>query len=198
VAARAMPKIVPAAYPGLKGKTVAVMVWTDDAINIDWPKMSIDVAAGVQKKLKLAQQYDEPDELKGTTFPTTPQQIIKFQMDHPEAAFMPVSEVAPKVDVQRLIYVEIVGFQTRSNLGVNTDLYRGQLTASYKVVEYEHGVAKLVFAEDNMTVKFPKISSEDGVSNLGDDRTYIGTVDSVTTLLAQRFYKHEEEREVGE
>jgi len=196
--AQALPKIVPAAYKGLKGKDVAVMVWTDSAISVDWPAMSIDVGAGVRKKLLAGQAEDKPDDLDGTTFPVTPQSIAKFQMDHPEAELSPITQIAPQVGVKRLIYIEIVGFQTRSDMGVNTDLYRGKLTANLKVIEYENGQTKVGYEENHVTVNFPKKSPTDGVSGLGDIRTYVGTVDAFTTLTAWRFYKHEEEREPGE
>jgi len=197
VVARAMPKIVPAAYTGLQGSTVAVMVWTDPAIAVDWPAMSIDVGAGIRKKLLAGQKDDKPKELEGTTFPVTPQSIARFQMDHPEFERAPINDIASQVGVQRLIYVEVVGFQTRSDMAINTDLYRGQMSANVKVIEYENGKAKTAF-EDKVSVAFPKNAPADGVSNLGDDRTYVGTVDAFTTQAAWRFYKHEEEREPGE
>lgn len=198
VIARAMPKIVPAAYTGLAGKDVAVMVWTDRAIAVDWPSMSIDVGATIRKKLLAAQAEDKPKELDGTTFPVTPQSIARFQLDHPEIDNAPVTEIAPQVGVRRLIYVEITRFQTRSDMAVNTDLYLGQLVANIKVVEFENGQTKVGFQENNVTIKFPKNAPEDGVSNLGDQKTYVLTLDAFTTQAAWRFYKHEEEREPGE
>ena len=196
--ARVVPKIVPAVYPGLKGKDVAVMVWADRAISIDWPAMSIDITATTQKKLLAAQTTDKPDELEGTTFPVTAQSMARFQMDHPEAEVMPITQVAPIVGVKRLIYVEITNFQTRSDLAVNTDLYRGQITANLKVVEFEDGKAKIAYEESKITALFPKKGPSDGVLNLGDAKTYVGTVDAFTTKLALKFFKHEEDREVGE
>ena len=198
IVAKAMPKIVPAAYTGLAGKDVAVMVWTDRAISVDWPNMSIDVGASIRKKLLAGQADDKPKELEGTTFPVTPQSIARFQLDHPEMDNAPITEIAPQVGVHRLIYIEITRFQTRSDMAVNTDLYLGQIVANIKVVEYENGQAKIGYKENNVTIQFPKKAPADGVSNLGDDKTYVLTVDAFTTQAAWRFYKHEEEREVGE
>ncbi|CAN5567839.1 hypothetical protein BH10PLA1_BH10PLA1_09760 [soil metagenome] len=196
--ARTMPKIVPAAYAGLKGKDTVVMVWADRAIATDWPSITIDITASTQKKLLNAQAADKPDELDGTTFPASPQSVARFQMDHPEAELMPITQVAPMVGVKRLIYVEVVNFQTRSDLSVNTDLFRGQITANVKVVEWDGTKAKIAYEESKITAIWPKKAPQDGVLNIGDAKTYVGTVDAFTTTLALRFFKHEEEREVGE
>ncbi len=198
VLAQALPNNIPAAYAGLKGKDSAVMVWTDRTIAVDWPALSIDIMNGVQKKLMEAQKADKPNELEGTTFPVTPQSMARFQLDHPNADTMSITEIAPIVGVRRLIYVEINNFQTRSDMNVNTDMFRGQISAHVKVVEYENGKAKIAWEEDKVIAKYPKNAPSDGVSNLGDVRAYIGTVDAFTTVLAQRFYKHEEERRAGE
>ncbi len=196
--ARAIPKMVPAVYTGLKGKDVAVMVWADRAISIDWPAISIDVGASLRKKLMTAQTEDKPKDLEGTTFPVTPQSIARFQLDHPEAELSPITDIAPQVGVRRLIYIEVVRFQTHSDMAVNTDLYLGQLVANVKVVEFENGKTKIDFAEDNVTIKFPKKSPADGTPGIGDIRTYVNTIDAFTTATAWKFYKHEVEREAGE
>ena len=190
--AQAMPNNVAAAYPGLKGNDVTVLVWTEHATATDWPAMAIDITAGVQNKLKAAQASDKPKELEGTTFPVTPQSVAKFQMTHPEAASMPIVDVAPIVGVKRLIYVEVTKFQTHSDMAVNTDLYRGQITAEVRVVELANGKAKIAY-QDSVTAKYPGNAPTDGVTGLGDSKTYVGTLDAFCTVLAQRFYKHEED-----
>ncbi len=196
--ARAIPKMVPAVYTGLKGKEVAVLVWTDRAISNDWPEMAFGVGNTLRAKLMTAQKENKPKDLDGTTFPVTPQSIAKFQLEHPEAELSPITDVAPQIGVRRLIYVEITRFQTRSDMAVNTDLYLGQIVANVKVVEYENGKSKIGYAEDNVMVKFPKKSPADGTSGLGDVRTYVGTLDALTTEVAWKFYKHEVDRDAGE
>src|SRR5207247_10330315 len=49
IAANAVPEAdVPARYTGLKGHTLAVMVWADRGVQIDYPSLRLDVAAGGQ------------------------------------------------------------------------------------------------------------------------------------------------------
>src|SRR4051812_33279443 len=70
VAARmAPPPTIKAAYTGLAGQKVAVMVWTDRAMAIDWPTLQLDLARGINSRLDMAaKQEKHPKELEGTTF----------------------------------------------------------------------------------------------------------------------------------
>jgi hypothetical protein len=198
VAARAMPKIVPAAYPGLKGKSSAVMIWTERMIRTDFPTIESDISASLLKKLQDAQAKEKPDDLKGSTFPVTWQSMRRYQQNNPSADSLPIAEVAKEVGVERLIYIEISQFQTRSDL--SPDLFRGLVVASLKVVEYDPKTheTKIGYQEGNITVKFPPKGPDEGVLNIGDQRTYVGTINELTSKLVWKFYKHEEERGFGE
>ena len=56
--------------------------------------------------------------------------MARFQQDHPGVESLPIAELAKEVGVERLIYIEISQFQTRSDL--SPDLYRGIVVASLK------------------------------------------------------------------
>ena len=195
-AANAMPLVIKAAYPGLKGKTTAVMVWPEPAVKIDYPRIQADIIASLQQKLMDAQKTEKPDDLKDTTFPVSWQSMMRYQQDNPDADSLPIEDNAKVVGVQRLIYIEIAEFQTRSDM--SPDLYRGQIVANLKVIEYENGKAKTGYEENNITVKFPEKGPDEGVLNLGDEKTYAGTIGTFTGKVAWKFYKHEEERQLGE
>src|SRR5688572_15112991 len=107
IIAQALPIIVPAQYPGLAGKTTAVMVWTEPQIKNDFPTLPGDIIASLQKKLQDVQVKEEPDDLKGTTFPVTWQSMLRYQSNNPDADTLPIAEVAQEVGVQRLIYIEV-------------------------------------------------------------------------------------------
>jgi hypothetical protein len=196
IIAQALPKIVPAQYAGLKGKSTAIVVWAERDITIDFPTIQADITAGLTKKLQEAQVAEEPDDLKDTTFPVTWQSIRRYQMDNPDADTAPVAEIASVVGVQRLIYLEVSEFQTRSD--VSLDLYRGHLVASMKVIEWENGKAKTAYDEGNIIAKFPKKGPDEGAPNIGDQRTYLFTIEEFTRMLAWKFYKHEEEHQPGD
>jgi hypothetical protein len=195
-AANAMPLIVKAAYPGLKGKTTAVMVWPEPAVKINYPRIQADIIASLQQKLMDVQKKDKPEDLQDTAFPVSWQSMMRYQENNPDADSQPIEQTAREVGVQRLIYIEVAEFQTRSD--ISPDLYRGQIVANLKVVELENGKVKTGYEENNITVKFPPKGPDEGWMNLGDENTYVGTIKEFTGKIAWKFYKHEEDRQLGE
>jgi hypothetical protein len=190
IAAQALPEgQIPARYTGLQGHTVAVMVWAPRGLEIDYPALRLDVASQVQDKLLKAQKAGK-GELKGATFPHIPASVVRFQEDHPELEGHPIDQVAPRLRVQRLIYIELENFQTRAQDAI--ELFRGQATASLKVVDVTSGgQAKVVYDEPGITVLFPPKAPAEGYPGLGDAKTYQGTVELFTTALARRFYPYD-------
>jgi hypothetical protein len=168
---------------------VGVMVWADRGVRIDYPGMQLDTASGIQNKLELAQKEQIKD-LEGTKFPVKPASIVRYQMDHPEIEALKLTDVAPKLGVNRLIYIEIEDFATRPHPGV--ELYRGSMSGTIKVVEIAPDrSAKTVYQENDVRAIFPPKSPEDGVLTGDDYRIYVGTVDAFTTEVAKRFAQHE-------
>ncbi len=188
--AKAMPAAeVPASYKRLKGQSVAVMVWADAAIRADWPRLQSDITSSVLDKLEQAKKAKTP-EFEGTTFPLRAPSIIRFQEDHPELEAEPVADVATRLGISRLIYIEISGFQTRSDLSV--DLYRGSISGSVKVIEVSNNKGKVAYQEDDIKSLYPPKSPEEGLPASSDDRIYGGTVDRFTAEVATRFVPHPE------
>ena len=193
----ALPKTVDAAYKGLAGQQTVVMVWTDKAVRLDHPELRGEVAAAVQDKLINAQLADKPDALKGMTFPFSTTTVEKHQDDSPEWEDLPAEQVAAKLYASRLIYVEVTDFQTRS--AASLELFRGSMTARLRVVEMTddgHGKidTKVGYDGGDISVVFPKDSPKDGLPNRRESQIAQGTIDRFADLVAQRFYKHDEER----
>jgi uncharacterized protein YceK len=194
VIASAVPKPpVEAAYKGLQNQTVGVMVWADRGLRIDFPTIREDLASQVQTLLTAAQKEKIKD-LDGATFPIQPASIVKYQKDHPELEAQPVTSVAPKLRVSRLIYVEINNLTTRTSQSVV--MYRGNATASIKLVEVApDGSAKVVFEEGNVSVSYPKKSPEDGRLEGSDYAMYAGTITLLADEVAKRFIEHPAEEQ---
>src|SRR5688572_16553731 len=115
VAANAMPEAnVPARYSDLRSHSVAALVWVPRGLEVDYPALRLDLVAAVQGRLQRAQAAGR-GELKGATFPHAPATLVRFQEDHPELERSPIVNVAPRLGVQRLIYLELANFQTRSD-----------------------------------------------------------------------------------
>jgi hypothetical protein len=188
VAAQALPEPdVPAKYADLKGHSVAAMVWVPRGLETDYPALRLDLTSGVIAELKHATAANRP-ELKGATFPHIPASLVRFQQDHPELEQSPIVSVAPRLGVQRLIYVEVENFQTRSDQAV--ELYRGSASVSVKLVEVDGNTAKVAYEETGQTVTFPRTAPPEGVPSVGDAKIYRGTVDLLSMSIGRRFYAH--------
>jgi len=183
---------IAAKYKGLTGQKVAVMVWTDHALAIDWPTLQLDLGRGITSRLQdLAQNKDHPTELNGTKF-VSAESVVRYQHDHPEADAEAIADVAPRLGVSRLIYLEVEDFATRPEDSI--ELYRGSITANLKVLEVDHGKAKLAFDESNIHVVYPDKGPEEGSPGLGDPTTYEQTLNEFTVQIVNRFVPHQEER----
>jgi hypothetical protein len=121
-----------------------------------------------------------------------PRSIIRFQQDHPEIDGQPIEEIAPRLGVSRLIYVEVEEFSTRPDGGV--ELFRGEASATLRVVEIgPDRTAKVVYEENEIRATFPPGAPKEGRPTIGDVRTYQGLVEALGRQIAMRFVPHPEE-----
>lgn len=185
VAANAIPQNTQAKYSGLEGKSVGIIVWADRGILIDWGALQIDLANSVQAKLIAS----EAEEMKAVSWPYPPASYVRYMRDHPQMSSQPISDIAPRLGVQRLIYIEVHEFRTRSQLTV--ELFRGEANASLQIVEVDAaGAGKVAFSEDDLHVVFPRSSPVEGEFGLGDGRVYTGTVDALANEIAKQLVTH--------
>lgn len=192
VVAHAIPRTREAAYKKLAHQTVGVMCWADQGIRADNNYIQIDIAAGVEQKLKAKQATDKPKCLEGATFPIAPTVIAQYQEDHPEIEGLPITETAAKFNLTRLVYIEVTQFATRS--AASLQLYRGTLTGNLQVVEISKtGVAKVAYRENDIKISFPKDTPTDGLPNGNDYKIYTGTIDKFTTEIVHRLAPYEED-----
>jgi hypothetical protein len=190
----APPEKVKPQYTNLAGQSIGVMVWIDRGIRIDWPGLQLDLANSIDKQLRDqtadAKGHNVAKTLLGSTYPVLPASIIRYQMDHPEIEAMQMVDVAPKLGVQRLIYVEVEDFDTRADRTV--ELFRGSAKATVRVFEIEKdGTAKIAFEKNNVVASFPPKAQPEGVPNLGDAKTYAGTLDAFATEIVHLFVPYE-------
>jgi hypothetical protein len=185
------PETIQPKYMGLENQSTGVMVWADRGLRIDWPTIQLDLANTVQKKLADFQKGKgrESKTLVGTSFPVLPASIVRYQKDHPEIEAMPITDIAPKLGVKRLIYVELEDFATRSDQQLA--LFRGTANCTVKVVEINNGEARVTFEQNNVTTHFPPKAPPEGVNAFGDLRIYAGTVDALATEVARLFVQYQ-------
>lgn len=188
LSAKAPRPDIDAAYKGFAGQTVGVMVWADrSTMLVDWPNLQLDLGNGVAAKLKSAQDA-KAEEFVGTTFPFPPASYIRYQREHPGVDAQPIVEVAPKLRVSRLIYIEVNSFSTRVEGSVA--MFLGQADVALTVLEINNGKAKVVYSDPHIRVKFPKSAPAEGEMNKSERVMYVGTVDSLCDEIALRFLRH--------
>ena len=188
LAAKAPKPEIEAAYKGLAGKSVGILVYADRSLLTDWTSLPLDLGNSVLNKLVISQAAKIKD-VKDTTFPYPPASFVKFQKEHPELANAPITEFAPRLGVQRLIYVEVNELSTRAEGAIA--LYLGKMNVSMHVIEIdEHGVAKSVYDEDRIMAQFPEKATSEGVLNGNDRMMYGGVMDAVSTEIAKRLIQH--------
>ncbi|MDP9174022.1 MAG: hypothetical protein M3O30_09175 [Planctomycetota bacterium] len=188
VATRGQQSIA-ASYPGLKGQRVGIMVWVDHAISIDHPSIQPDVAKGLQDKLQQAAAV-KVEEVRDVKWMQA-DEILRFQEAHPELESESAAELAKRLDVTRLIYVEVSILSLHPDQSV--DLSRGVIHADLQAIEVTNGQSKVAFQENDISAVYPDKSPVEGVTGLEDDDVYHHTVDSFTSELAKRFITHEQD-----
>jgi hypothetical protein len=178
------PESEKAQYAGLAGQSVAIMVFVDRGVLLDYPDLQLDLANTIQSKL----QANKAPELKGTTYPLEPRSIVRYQKDHPELDALDVRDVAPRFNVTRVIYIEVNDFGTRSEIA--TELYRGSINASIKVLAVADGKATVAYNESNITETYPPKAPPQGLPNTNDTEVYQGIVDNFSLDVSERFATH--------
>jgi hypothetical protein len=188
MADRVRSRTVNAKYTGLAGESVAVMVWADRAIKIDWRDVSPDLANAVQNMM-----YGNPaKELKDTKWPWPPESVVRYQLDHPAIEGLPITQVAPKiVGVTRLIYIEVERLSTRGE--ASSQMFKGSMTATLKIVEVQGKEARIGYEETGITATFPPRSPPEGVLNSNDYDIYRGTVAMLAQEIVHRLVSYEGE-----
>lgn len=181
-------------YKNLQHQNVAVMVWADRSTEIDWPTLQLDLSKGISTRLEdqAASKSDKKKELEGTTFAAA-ESVVRFQRDHPEIESEEITDVAPRMDITRLIYVEIQQFSTRPENSL--ELFRGTIVGNLRVLEVTNGKAKVAYEEDGIKISYPKESPDEGLPGRSDAEIYEKTVENFATQVMNRFVTHTEPRE---
>ncbi len=188
VAANAIQTNVKPAYMRLQNQSIGVMAWADRGIRQDHNMLILDITQGVTEKMKGA-QANKAVELTGATFPKdrSAASLYAYQEAHPELESEPIASVVPPLGLQRIIYIEVQDFDLHS--GGVLELYRGSIKATIKVLEISGGKATVAF-QDSVSATYPEKGPDVGRSDVGPERTYIGTVNAFTTAVIQKFVEY--------
>jgi hypothetical protein len=197
--AQVLPRAdVAPAYTGLANQTIAVMVWADRGVRIDYPQLQSDVAKDITAKLHEGTRPKDPKqkpspELSNAQY-LDPMAVIRFQADHPELEGLPSTDVATRLGVTRVIYVEVSSFETRSELSI--DLFKGTVTGRLEVLEVNKGAdgtktAHVAYADGELSSVYPPHRPE-GIAgtDVNAEHIYLKTVDQFATDISLKFVQH--------
>lgn len=127
---------VPAAYRGLEGKAVAVLVAADEFTMPDHPGAPYTVSRAVSRTLALA--------IPGIRL-VDPAQLTKFQEQNPYWKTLPYGQAVQRLGADRLVYVDLLDYQTHEP--GNPYLGKGKVSANVGVASADAGNPDdLVFA----------------------------------------------------
>ena len=177
-------------YSGFKGQKVAILVWADEGITADHPRITAEVANGLQDKLQQAIDA-KVDGWKGTTFFDN-SAVFRYQDAHPESQSDPAEQVALQFPITRMVYVEIQSLSLHP--GESMDLSRGDIVADVKVIEVNDGKSKTAYENDNVSAVFPADAPPEGLTGLDENQVYAKTLDDLTTELGKLFVPHPSEQ----
>jgi hypothetical protein len=182
----AIPRTVPARYPGLEGKSFAVVVTADRRIEADFPGVVPRVIGDVSER--LAQE-----EKVGALGYVPPDRVLAYLYARPNWAMRSMSELAADFKVERLVFIEITEY--RLNEPGNSYIWDGVAAGSVQVYESDSALPDDPAFDEIVQVTFP-----DGTNTGPND--VAGNV--VGSELARRFvdracwlfFEHEEMKDL--
>jgi hypothetical protein len=171
---------VEAKYPGLAGKSFAVVVAADRSVQADFPQVVGDLTITISEEIRKH---------AGPSGWVPPRDVLKYQYAHPGWSAMSLDKLAAEFGVQRLIYIDLREY--RLNDPGNAYLWAGVASGTVSVLEADEPMSSEFAFQEPISVKFP-----DG-NGFGPQQIPRETVrDALSRRFADRaswlFFAHEE------
>jgi len=139
---------VKAEYPGLEGKSFAVIVTADRMIEADHPGLVERLTA------KITQRLSESTNIPKAGGFVPAKQVMRYLYDNPSWPARPLSELAKGLGgVDRLIYIELTEY--RLNDPGNAYEWEGVATGNVAIVETDGIMPDAFSFEKVISVRFP-------------------------------------------
>ncbi len=176
-------------YQFLDNHTAAVMIWADWRTRNEYSQIQLDLGKLLTKMLDEHYQPKKEGEKPKPTIVqfTNPASVVRYQREHPEVMSEPVAEVAPKLQAERVIFVEIEEFSAHNPEAVM--VLKGSAKATLRVLEVSGGVATLAFEESGINCHYPPDQPEGVIASdkINVRTIYEGTLHLLSEKLAARF-----------
>ncbi len=174
---------VQAEYLGLENQRVAVIVAADSHLLYEYPDSRKYVCVAMTSRIAK--------NVPGVTT-TIPEKIETFQNNNPYWMNMRYSELAEKLNVDKVVLVDLIEYQTHEP--GNAHIWQGLITGNIGVIN-ANGVDPDNFVFQNtISAKFPE-SSTVGVIDADNESIQLGMIYLFAERGAGLFYDHQEEVE---
>jgi hypothetical protein len=168
-------KVVPAEYPHLAGKKVAIVVWADMDTLFEFPHIQLELSEHVRYAM-------QPNIEKVTFVPN--RQIVEAQRRDSAWSRRSPAALGARFEADRVLLIELTQCSTREP--DSTHLYRGRISANLKVYDTAQPEAEPVW-KGTCEAAFPK----DAQAAWGTDENTVrrATMEAFGQEVANFFYE---------
>ncbi|MCC6360937.1 MAG: hypothetical protein IT450_19530 [Phycisphaerales bacterium] len=149
-------KDVPAEYPYLPGKKVAIVVWADTDTLFEFPQVQFEVAEYVTAAMK--------GNVKGASFVPN-RQVVDYQRRDSAWERRSPNDIGRDLGADRVLMLELTEYTTREP--GSPHLKRGRVAANLKIYDSDHKDSAPTY-KANIACKYP---TGDAADWGGDDRS---------------------------
>lgn len=169
-------RTVPAEYPYLAGKRVAVVVWVEAETLFEFPNVQYELSEFVRDAITR--------NVKGVVF-TPSRKVREHQMREVNWDRSHPSELGKVFGVERVLMIEITQYSTREP--DSPHLYRGRIHAGLKVYDASASGSPPVYKAQVETAYPPDSPGQWGANDAAVRR---GAMEAFADDVAKRFYDH--------
>jgi len=167
-------KTVPAEYPYLVDKKVAIAVKAPDEMQFEYANIHWEVADHVRVALEST--------VRGVTV-IEPKKVVDYQRSHADWETMDSARLGREFGADRLIEIELTQYTTREP--ESPHLYRGHISAALRVFNTEYANSQPAYQADVHTVYPPTGPGQYGAT---DRAIRAATMDAFAQDVSAKFY----------
>ncbi len=171
---------VTADYTGLADKTVAIVIAADEFVLYRHPRAPLVVGQIVGGQIVA--------NVTGAKL-TDPADIVAFQRANPYWATLPYGDLAKRLGVERVIYIDLAEYSTHEP--GNKELWQGVILANLGVIETDAANPDNFAYSNTIRAVYPE-GREIGVANSDAGTIQLGMLQSFGQKVGWLFYDHDE------
>lgn len=173
---------IKAQYRGMEGKSVAVIVGTDENTLYAYPTAPLAIAQSVSARLA---------EGVPSARLTDPQQIAQFQRANPYWETLPPGDLIKRLAVDRLVFVDLIRYTTHDPGDKN--VWQGAIVARVDVYDSQNANPNDRVFSAPVQASFPE-SRAIGVLDADEKTIQLGMLKTFSLRAAGLFFDYEETR----